>query len=68
MEVALSGIWGQKLVIKTSIVHEINAFCCCNVYYNVMFIIWQIWGQKLEIETNVMHESNVYLWLSARPH
>ena len=27
MEVALSGIWGQKLVIiKTSIVHEINVF------------------------------------------
>ena len=33
IEVALSGIWGQKLVmIKTSIVHEINVFCCCNVY------------------------------------
>ena len=43
-------------------------FVKCSVYYNVMFIIWQIWGQKLEIETNVMHESNVYLWLSARPH
>ena len=29
IEVALSGIWGQKLVIiKTSIVHEINVFCC----------------------------------------
>ena len=39
MEVALSGIWGQKLVIKTSIVHEINVFCCCDVYYNVMYII-----------------------------
>ena len=27
MEVALSGIWGQKLVIKTSIALEINGFC-----------------------------------------